>query len=66
MSCGTKDIITVLVVLVLVMGVAALITRLLWSTFNTINKSFKLLKYRDLSVMFTIGVKTADRHLAPG
>lgn len=60
MSCGTKDIITVLVVLVLVMGVAALITRLLWSTYNTINKSFKLLKTELIALGFARGATAED------
>ena len=60
MSLGKKDIVTVLVVLVLVMGVAALIRRLLWSTYNTINKSFELLKKELIALGFARGATVED------
>ena len=60
MSLGKKDIVTVLVVLVLVMGVAALIRRLLWSTYNTINKSFELLKKELIASGFARGATAED------
>ena len=60
MSLGKKDIVTVLVVLVLVMGVAALIRRLLWSTYNTINKSFELLEKELIALRFARGATAED------